>query len=537
MPLMAEVEEVFTMLPRVASRCGSAALQNRKVPVRFTSITFCHCASVISWACCSSRMPATFTSTSSLPKRSMQRATASFTCSSRDTSQGALSGVAPVLAHRATVSSSASLARSTRNRLAPSAASRSSQARPIPDAAPVIITTLPSNLRMAACSLLLRRIQKLAEAVARVGAEGDLLEHTHALPGSRAGAHHLLDVLVLDRHLVQVVDLPALPADGELALPHAVAPARMRVPDALHAEADQRLEPDVVTRAVLLDQADLGRARAARAGQIDEAVLDPGEEARVRVLDARNLVRILVDRADHAVPVPGVSVGVLEQAHVRAAIGPVERRPQEEHLRRDLRRRAARVGNPDGPDPPGAVLGAEGAPRVDREAAPGVPHLALPAPELIEARGVHRGPPAPPRLAPLLDVRRARDPLEVAGDAGLVLGDHDAQPLHRLLDVDAERAHLHLRRLARDAARGVEGVLLAVAHDREAAVHDAEVRIDGGADPEVVLAVLGVAVEPVAVVGVAVAGGGLRDRLGRLMDRVVVEAREHRAPPGRIVAW
>jgi hypothetical protein len=59
----------------------------------------------------------------------------------------------------------------------------------------------------------------------------------------------------------------------------------------------------------------------------------------------------------------------------------------------------------------------------------------------------------------------------------------------------------------------VERVLFAVAHDAQAAVEDAEVRVQRGADAEVELAVVLVPVEPVAVVGVAVAGRGLRDRL------------------------
>src|SRR5438034_101134 len=78
----------------------------------------------------------------------------------------------------------------------------------------------------------------------------------------------------------------------------------------------------------------------------------------------------------------------------------------------------------------------------------------------------------------------------------------------------------------------MEGVLLAVAHDAEAAVEDAEVRVQRGADAEVELAVVLVAVEPVAVVGVAVARRGLRDRLRRLVDRVVVELAQHGASPG-----
>ena len=58
-------------------------------------------------------------------------------------------------------------------------------------------------------------------------------------------AHDLLEVLVLERHRVEVGDLPRLARDRELALPHAVAPLGVHVADALHAEADERLEVDV----------------------------------------------------------------------------------------------------------------------------------------------------------------------------------------------------------------------------------------------------------------------------------------------------
>src|SRR5262249_42182980 len=89
----------------------------------------------------------------------------------------------------------------------------------------------------------------------------------------------------------------------------------------------------------------------------------------------------------------------------------------------------------------------------------------------------------------------------------------------------------------RSASRRVERVLLAAADDAEAAVEDAEVGVQRGADAEVELAVVLVAVEPVAVVGVAIAAHRGRDRLGRLVDRVVVELAEHWGPPGESSMW
>ena len=125
---------------------------------------------------------------------------------------------------------------------------------------------------------------------------------------------------------------------------------------------------------------------------------------------------------------------------------------------------------------------------------------------------------------------RAREG-EVGADPRLVVVDADADASHGLEDLDLERPDAQVGRLQRRATRRVEGVLLAVAHDAEAAVEDAEVRVQRRADAEVELAVVLVAVEPVPVVGVAVAGHGGRDRLRRLVDRVVVELAQHCGPP------
>ena len=225
---------------------------------------------------------------------------------------------------------------------------------------------------------------------------------------------------------------------------------------------------------------------------------------------------------------PGAAVGVLEDAAVGAEIAPLDRRPEEEYLRQDAHRRATRLRLADGADAPRPILRAVDAPRIDGDAPAGVRDRALPAAELSEARRVHDDAAlAAHRLPRLLDARRARREGERALDAGLVRRERDAHPAHRLHDLEPERADLRLAALGGRAARGVEGVLLAAAHDAEPAVHDLPVRVHREAQAEVELAVVREAVEPVAVVDVPIGGRGMRDRLGRLMDRVVVESREH----------
>jgi hypothetical protein len=261
---------------------------------------------------------------------------------------------------------------------------------------------------------------------------------------------------------------------------------------------------------------------------VDDVVLDRAHGLAAGVLHPGDLVRLGVRGDDRAVRVPHATVAVLEDAEVRAAVPPVQRGPEEEDLRHARRRRAAGLGLAHWSDPPRPVLRPEDARDVDGERPPCVADLSLPAPELREARHVHRDPRAGSyRLAPLLDTGRARDERQVALDAGLVRLEHDARAAHRLHDLDPERSDARVRRVLRCAPRAVKGVLLAVAHDREAAVQDSAVGIQAHPHGEVELPVVRVAVEPVAVVDVAVARRRVGDRLGDLVDRVVVESGEH----------
>src|SRR4029450_5957315 len=126
--------------------------------------------------------------------------------------------------------------------------------------------------------------------------------------------------------------------------------------------------------------------------------------------------------------------------------------------------------------------------------------------------GVEDGPALPGQgLATFLHRGGAGGEGEVAGDAGLVVVDDQPGAAHGLEDLELEGADGELGGLLGHAPGGVEGVLLAVPHDREGAVEDAQVRVSGHGDPEVVLTVPGVPVEPVAVVDVPVGAPGMSD--------------------------
>jgi hypothetical protein len=116
-------------------------------------------------------------------------------------------------------------------------------------------------------------------------------------------------------------------------------------------------------------------------------------------------------------------------------------------------------------------------------------------------------------LPALFDAGGAGGEGQFGGDTRRVVVDRDADAAHGLQDLDRERTDQQVRRLEGRPARRVKGVLLTVAHDAEAAVEDPEVRVQGGPDSEVELAIILVAVEPVPVVGVAITRRRLGDRL------------------------
>ena len=70
-------------------------------------------------------------------------------------------------------------------------------------------------------------------------------------------------------------------------------------------------------------------------------------------------------------------------------------------------------------------------------------------------------------------------------------------------------------------------MLLASADDAKAAVEDSEVRVKAHSNSEIEFPVIRMAIEPVAIVNVSVAGGGNCHGLGSLVDGVVIKAGEH----------
>ena len=90
---------------------------------------------------------------------------------------------------------------------------------------------------------------------------------------------------------------------------------------------------------------------------------------------------------------------------------------------------------------------------------------------------------------------------------------------------ESASAIAELRAILGDPPRREHRPLDTVVNDRERGVNDPAIRVHGHPGREV--EVLGVAVEPEAVVVVRVAARGVRDRQRGLVDRIVVERCQH----------
>src|ERR1700676_5031161 len=117
--------------------------------------------------------------------------------------------------------------------------------------------------RLTVCS-----VEEADEPGRFIGTETDLLQHADAGALSIAGADNLLDVKMLRRQWVKLLRIERLPADFQLALPHALSPLGMSVAEALHLELQDWFEDDRACLAVVINQVDLGGPRQPRAGNI-----------------------------------------------------------------------------------------------------------------------------------------------------------------------------------------------------------------------------------------------------------------------------
>ena len=81
------------------------------------------------------------------------------------------------------------------------------------------------------------------------------------------------------------------------------------------------------------------------------------------------------------------------------------------------------------------------------------------------------------------------------------------------------------------STRSMKRVLPAAQGQTETAVEDSQIRVAAGPYAEVEAPILRIGVIPIAVVNVVVAGGDLCNRLGCLVNRIIIEFGQHGAPP------
>src|SRR5271166_1195679 len=367
-------------------------------------------------------------------------------------------------------------------------------------------------------------VQKSGEPARPVRPERDLFDDadTAAVTHLRAD-----EVLQMDRREVgrlEVVESYRLATGFELAVVAAVAPVRVPVTDAAHAEGELLLDLDVGFAFHRIVEPQLAPPHLAAPRFPLELVADAvafahaggaarGRAVRDRVQDERGLQ-------------PSAAVFVFVECQVGEAIPEVQRCPEPEDLERHGLAQHVQLFA-DGPDTPRAVAGAGHLGGVDTELVAVDGDRALPGAPLGEAGvvGEQDAFRAAALLARFLD-RDGRGPEgEVAGDAVLVGLDDVADRPHRFGHLDADRT-ARRRPVERHGARGEDGMLDAVYDQAEGRVDDAADGIVTHRGAEVEGAVALVAVEPVAVVVVGVAGRRCGDRVGRRVDGEVVERAE-----------
>ena len=224
---------------------------------------------------------------------------------------------------------------------------------------------------------------------------------------------------------------------------------------------------------------------------------------------------------------PSRTVSVLVEREMREAVAEVQRRPHPERLRHapgPVRLDALA----DGPHAPRPVTRAGHVGRVDAQLRAVDDDRAGPRAPLREPRVVHHEhtvvvDAALPRF---LDRDRRRVEGQVRLDAVLVALDDVADRTKRFDDLDADRPDRR-RPVERHRTGREHRVFDAVTHEAERAVHHAPDGVVAHRRAEVEVTVALVAVEPVAVVVVGIAGRRMGDGIRRRVDRVVVERAQH----------
>jgi hypothetical protein len=149
---MAEIDEMFTIdPPPPAAITGTACFEARNAVRRLRSRARSQSSSLVSTTVPTKARPMLFTSTFSPPKASTAARTIASQSAERVQSAANTSAVPPSDSMRAFVSPARSGTRSTHRTRAPSRASTTADARPVPtpgpgvDPAPVTIATFPST--------------------------------------------------------------------------------------------------------------------------------------------------------------------------------------------------------------------------------------------------------------------------------------------------------------------------------------------------------------------------------------------------------
>ena len=303
----------------------------------------------------------------------------------------------------------------------------------------------------------------------------------------------------------------------------------MAIAQALHLEFQNRFERNGANVAFERYEIDLRRRRQARARVITDAMSRRGHALIFRLGRRRHCAFAAEQRRDDALAHQRFAARTVEENRVGHMVFPEQWCPEEERTRHGRRRGTAGLRFTDTAHAPRTILGAiaDGFLNADRTFR--VFYPTRPAAELIETRRIHAAPCAiPQRLTIFLNGAGAGGEHQLAANAAGVVFQRHAGAQHRLQHLNAKRTHLHFRAFQRRTARAIETVLaLPRLHHAEGAIQNAAMGIDRHANAEVVRTVRRIAVEPGAVVDITIAGRGMGQRLGRLVNRIVVKFVEH----------